>query len=73
MAGQDDLGALLAEVLDGRMEARMWVWSVIFWASSSGKLRSARMNTFFPLRSAYPRVPTLLLVAIPAPKTNTIK
>jgi hypothetical protein len=30
-------------------------------------LRSARTNTFFPFRSASPRVPTLLLVAISVP------
>jgi hypothetical protein len=47
-------------------EARMRVSSVIFWASSSGTLRSARTNTFFPFRSASPRVPTLLFVAITA-------
>nr|CAB3445734.1 unnamed protein product [Digitaria exilis] len=45
-------------------EARMRVSSVIFCPSSSGTLRSARTNTFFPFRSASPRVPTLLLVAI---------
>jgi hypothetical protein len=47
-------------------EARMRVSSVIFWASSRGTLRSARTNTFFPFRSASPRVPTLLFVAITA-------
>ena len=55
-------------------DARMRVSSVIFWASSSGTLRSARTNTFFPFRSASPRVPTLLLVAITpcthAPREN---
>uniref|UniRef100_J3MGP9 Uncharacterized protein n=1 Tax=Oryza brachyantha TaxID=4533 RepID=J3MGP9_ORYBR len=41
-------------------DARMRVSSVIFWPSSSGTLRSARTNTFFPFRSDSASVLTLL-------------
>jgi hypothetical protein len=41
VTGEDDLGALLEEELDGGMEVRMRVSSVMFWPSSSSTLRSA--------------------------------
>jgi hypothetical protein len=36
------------------------------FSQRNGMLRSMCKNTFFPLRSTSPRVPTLLVVAIPA-------
>jgi len=41
------------------MAARILVSSVMFWLSSSGTLRSALTNTFFPFKSAAVRSPTL--------------
>lgn len=53
------LAPLLIKYLIVGTAARILVSSVMFWLSSRGTLRSALTKTFFPLRSAALRSPTL--------------